>query len=89
VRENVVEPENVTFKKLPEMFRRFHETVNPEKFADEADIRAPGELHFFRAVMKIEFRGECFGKRPCARAARVNKRAVNVEENQPDHARAG
>ena len=60
--------------------------MNFEKFADEADVGATGELHFFRAMMEAEFRGKGFGE--CLRAgmARVDERAVNVEQNQFYHA---
>jgi len=60
--------------------------VDAEKFAHEAHVRAPGELHLFRTVMEVELRGEGFGERPRARAAGVDQRAVNVKENEPDHA---
>jgi hypothetical protein len=85
--EDVVEPENVTPEKLREMFRRFRQGVDFEKFTDEADIGAAGKLHFFRAVMQVEFRGEGFGESLRPGVACVNKRAVNVEQNQFYHAR--
>ena len=86
-RKDVVEPENVALEKLREMFRRLRQAVDAEKFADEADVGAAGELHFFRAVMQLEFRGKRFGKRLRAGVARVDERAVNVEQNQFHHAR--
>jgi hypothetical protein len=86
MRENVVEPENVTLKKLPEMFLRFRQPVDFEKFADEANVGAPGEFHFFRAVIQVEFRRKSFLESLCARVPRVDKRAVDVEENEPNHA---
>ncbi len=79
VRKDVVEPENVSPEKLREMFRRLRQSVHLEKFADEADIRAPGELHFLGAVMQVEFRGEGFFESLRAGVARVDERAVNVE----------
>jgi hypothetical protein len=38
--------------------------------------------------MQVKLGGERFGKRLCARAAGVNQGAVNIEENEPNHARA-
>jgi hypothetical protein len=36
--------------------------------------------------MQIEFRRKRFRKRPRAGMSRVNERAIDVEENQPNHA---
>jgi hypothetical protein len=83
---DVIEPENVARKKLVEMLRPLVETVNFKKFPHQAHVRATGKLHVFRPVMEIEFRGKSFGERLRARAARVDERAVNVEQNEPDHA---
>ena len=60
--------------------------MDAEKFAHEADVGAPGELHLFQAMVKIEFRGEGFLESLRAGMARVDERAVNVEENEPNHA---
>jgi hypothetical protein len=51
VLRDVVEPENVMLEE-PRNFPAWRDVVNAEKFADEADVGAPGELHFFRAVMQ-------------------------------------
>jgi hypothetical protein len=83
---DVVEPENVASKKLAEMLRPFVEVMDFKKFAHQAHVGAAGELHFFRPVMEIEFRGKSFGERLRARAAGVHQRAVNVEQNEPNHA---
>ena len=84
--KDVVEPENVMLKKFAEMFRRGGDIVDAEKFADEADIGAPGKLHLLRSVMEVELLGKSLRERRRARAARVNERAVDVEENKPNHA---
>ena len=34
------------------MLRRLRQAVDAEKFAHEAHVRAPGELHLFRTVME-------------------------------------
>jgi hypothetical protein len=86
VGENVVEPENVALKKLPKMFRRFRQIVDFEKFADEADVGSPGEFHFFRTVMEVEFRRKRFFESLRSGVARVDERAVNIEQNEPNHA---
>src|ERR1019366_1209837 len=77
--QDVLQPENVMLEEQLKMFRRGGHVVNPEKFADEAHVRAPGEFHLLRAVMQVEMFGECLGERRRARSARVNERAVNVE----------
>jgi hypothetical protein len=61
--------------------------VDFEKFADEAEIGAPGELHFFRTVMEVEFRRKGFFESLRAGVARVDERAVNVEQNEFHHER--
>ena len=86
VRKNMVEPENVALKKLREMFRRFGQRVDFEKFADKAHVGAPGEFYLFGAVMQVEFRRESFFESLRAGVTRVNERAVNVEQNEPHHA---
>ena len=86
-REDVVESENVASEELCKMFRRLRQSMDFEKFPDEADVGAAGELHLFRAVMKAEFRGKGFGEGLRAGVARVDERAVNVEQNQFYHAR--
>jgi hypothetical protein len=87
VNENVVEPEDVAPEKLPEMFGCFRQSVDFEKFADQAHIGAPGKLHLFRTMMKVEFGRERFGERLCSGVSGMNERAVNIEENEPNHAR--
>ena len=77
--QDVVEPENVALEKLAEMFLRFRQSVDFEKFADKAHVGAPGELHFFRAVVQVEFRRERFGERLCSGVSGMDERAVNVE----------
>jgi hypothetical protein len=61
--------------------------VELEKFTDKAHVSAPGELHFFGAVMQVEFRRKRFSERLRSGVPRVDERAVNVEENEPDHAK--
>jgi len=85
--ENLVEPEDVILEEAPEIFRRGGNVVVAEKFADEADVGAPGELHFFQAVVGFEFGGKGLGESLRAGVARVDERAVNVEQNQFYHAR--
>src|SRR5271154_5374642 len=86
-RENLVEPENVTLEETLKIFRRGGNVVVLEKFADEADIRASGKFHFFQAVVGFELGRKSFGESLRAGVARVNERAVNVEQNQFYHAR--
>ena len=85
LRENVVEPEDIAFEEAPKMFGVRFDVVLPEKFAHQAHVGATGKLHFLRAVRDAEFRRKRFGKRLDAGAARVDERAVNVEENEFDH----
>lgn len=86
--QHVVEPEDVILEEPAEISRRFRQTVDAEKLTDKAHVRAPGELHLFRAVMQVELRGERPRERFRARAARMHQRAVNVEQNQSNHAPA-
>ncbi len=72
-------------EELGEIFRRFGAAVNAEKFADQAHIGAPGELHLFRAVMEIEVPGKSLRERRRAGPARVNERAINIKQNQSHH----
>ena len=84
--EDLVEPENIAFEKLREMFRRFRQVVDAEEFADQADVGTAGEFYFFGAVMQLEFRGKGLGESLRAGVAGVDERAVNVEQNQFHHA---
>jgi hypothetical protein len=59
--------------------------VDAEKFTNQADIGAPGELHLFRAVMEIEMPGKSLRECRRSRPARMNKRAVNIKQNEPHH----
>ena len=81
----VIQPENVVPEKAPEILRRGRDAVKPEKFAGEAGIGASAEPDFIHAFRHLEFRGNGFAKCARAGAARVNERAVNVEQNEPDH----
>ena len=83
--ENLVEPENVTFEEAMKIFLGGGNVVMFEKFADEADIRAPGEAHFFQAGVGFELGGKRFGESLRAGVARAHERAVNVEQNQFYH----
>ena len=84
--KDVIQPEDVSVQKLPEVPRRLIETVDFEEFPDEAHIGPAGEFHLFRAVMEIEFRRKGFRERACAGMPGVDKRAVYVEKYQPNHA---
>ena len=83
---HVFQQENVVLEKRPKIFRRFRHAVDLEKFAHQAHIRAPGKFHALRAMMQAEDVAERARKRHRTRPARVNERAVNIKENQPDHA---
>jgi len=83
--EDMVEPKDVPFKELLEMRRRLIEAMNLEKFAHETHVRPPRKLHFFRTVMKIEFRRKRLRKRPRPGMPGVNERAVNIEKDQTNH----
>lgn len=87
--QDVVEPENVTLEETLKMRRIWFDVVQPEKLPHQAHIRAPGELHFLRAVKDAELSRECFGKRLDARAAGVNEGAINVEKDEFDHLTQG
>jgi hypothetical protein len=50
-----------------------------KEFAHERDIRPPGELEAFSAIVDAKFRGESAGERLRAGPAGVNERAVNIE----------
>ena len=82
VGKDVIQPEDVSVEKLPEVPGRLIKAVDFEEFPDEAHIGPAGEFHLFRAVMEIEFRRKSFRERACAGMPSVDKRAVNVEKNQ-------
>jgi hypothetical protein len=86
LRDNVVEPENVTLKKSPEIFRRGGDVMKTKKFAHETHIGAAGEMDFFDAIRGVEFRGKRFRKRFYARTTSMDECAVNVEQNESHHA---
>lgn len=87
--QDMVKPENITLEEPLEVFSGRRHLVQAKEFADEVDIGAPGELDPLDSVGQVEFRGEDAGKSLDAGAARVDQRAVNVEENQSHHAPAG
>jgi hypothetical protein len=86
LRDNVVEPENVTLKKSPEIFRSGGDVMKAEQLAHEAHIGAAWKIDLFDAVMSVEFRGKRFRKRFYTRTAGMDERAVDVEQNEPHHA---
>ena len=53
-----------------------------------ARVRAAGEFQPLEAIHRLEFCLKNFGKCLYARSARVNERAVNVEQSQSNHPRA-
>ena len=57
-----------------------------EHFAGDAGVRASGEFDARGAVDNAELGLKCAAKRHHARAARKNERAVNVEQDQANHA---
>jgi hypothetical protein len=85
VRDDLVEPENVTLEEPLKIFRCGRDVVKAEKFADKIHIGAPGEPDFINAVAHVELRGEGFGEGLRTGAARVNERAVNIKQNQSHH----
>lgn len=87
--QNVVEPEDVALEEAAEMFGIGLDVIEPEKFAHQTDIRAAGELHFLCAVWNAELQREHLCKCLDACAARVNERAINVEEDEFDHLTQG
>ena len=86
VGKDVIQPEDVSVEKLPEVPGRLIETMDFEKFPDEAHISPAGKFHLFRAVMEVEFRRKSFRESACAGMPSVDERAVNVEKYQPNHA---
>ena len=83
----MVEAEGVVVEKFSEIFRRGRDAVDAEQFAHEAHVRAPGKTDHVNAGVRIERRRERPRKGVSARAAGVDERAVNVEQNQFYHAR--
>ena len=77
--ENVVEPEDVAVEEALEVLRRRRDLVEAEELAHEAQVGASGELQALEPVRGVELGGEDLGKSLHARAARADKRAVNVK----------
>ena len=53
LRDDLVQPENVTVEEMLEILRRRRDVVETEKFAHQIHIRAPGEIDFFNAVQAL------------------------------------
>src|SRR5208283_3739599 len=80
------EPENVALEKTVEILPRRRNLVSGEKFTHEARVGAAGEFQSLKPVPRPELGVEHFRESLHAGPARVHQRAVNVEQNQPDHA---
>jgi hypothetical protein len=85
LRDDLVEPEDVTIEKPPEIFRCGRDVVKAEKFADQIHIGASGKPDFLNAVARVELRGEGPGKGLRTGPPRVNERAINIKQNEPHH----
>ena len=83
--QDLIEPENITRKEPLEVFRRARDTMKPEELPHQADIRSSGKFKFFEAIRSVEFRSEYLGEGAHPRAAGANQRAINVEQDQPNH----
>ena len=84
----MIEPEDIALEESLKIFRARLDPVQREEFTDQIHIGAPREFHPIHAIRRFELGGENFGERLDPGPARVNQRAIYVEENQSDH-RAG
>ena len=87
--DQVVKPVDIVLEEAPEVFLGVRDVAKGEHLAHERNIRATGEAHLLDAFMHAKDRGEGAGKRLDARAACADERAVNVEQNQSNHAGKG
>jgi hypothetical protein len=77
---------DVHTEEAAEVFRCGRDLMLNEKFASQTGVRASGELQLARAIGNLEFSGESAGKRFDTRSAAVDERAVNVEQDEANHA---
>jgi hypothetical protein len=87
--KEIVEPEYVGIKELVKIFDRVGHAVSREHLPHNRWVRPTGKPQVLRPITEIEDRASNFPKRPFAGATGVDKRAVDIEQNEADHEEAG
>src|SRR5262249_4176093 len=84
----MIQPENISVEEPPEIFFCGRYAVSSKKLANETEVSPAAELQSLEAVGGIELRGENLAKglNPCPSSA--DQSAIDIKENQPDHAAA-
>ena len=85
IRNDLLQPVQVGGEEAVEVRRRRFDAFEGEKLAHQRDVGSPGEFEPLGAVRDAELGGKSAGKSLHTRAARVNKRPINVKQNQMDH----
>src|SRR5439155_9388576 len=83
--QQIVEPEDIAIEEKAKILRRRLDLVLQKKLTRQACIGAAGEFQPFGTVGDVELRGKRAAKRLHSRAAGLDQRAVDVEENQANH----
>ena len=84
--QHVVQPKDVAVEEPVKVLWGRRDLVEAEELAYEAQVGAPGEFQPLKPVRRVELALKDPGKGLHPRAARVNQRAINVEQNQSYHA---
>ena len=87
LRQHVIEPEHIGVEETTEILQRRFDLVLEEKLARQSRVGSARKPQPLRAVGDVELRGKCAAERLHSRASGANERAVDVEQDQSNHAR--
>ena len=85
--EQMIEPESVAIEEAARVLGSVRDAVMREQFADQSGVRAPGEGEMLGAIGNLELHRERAPERAHAGPAGLNQRAIDVEQDEFDHAR--
>src|SRR4051812_47210403 len=84
--DNPLQGGQVFFEKPFKVLWGRGDIVIAEELAYEADIGPAGELQFFKAIDGAEFNAKYFRKRFYSGSARTDEGAIDIEQDQANHA---
>lgn len=84
--QQMLQPEHIGIEETLKIPARRGDAVCAEAFAHEGSIGAPGEIQRLGGARDLEFAGECSLESPNPRATGADESAIDIEQNEPNHA---
>src|SRR2546423_15342067 len=84
-RQDLFQPDDIGAEKAREVFGCLRDAKLLKEIAHDCRVGAAGEIKVFGGVRDVKFEFANFGECFFARAAGLDERAVDIEEDEADH----